>query len=79
MSPSETLAKVVDFEAVKLLERAKGKESLSAEDLACLEILSRCAKALRSPAGGDEKDDEKDPTAGMTREELQALAEGAKP
>jgi hypothetical protein len=80
MSPSETLAQIVDIEAGKLLKRAQaGPESLCAEDLESLEVLSRCAKALRSPAGGEEKPDGDDPTKGMTKEQLLAVAEAGKP
>ncbi len=47
MSAHNTLSRVVDLEAIKLLKRAEGAGSLSDEDLSALEVLSRCAKALK--------------------------------
>jgi len=52
----EVLAKIVTREAGKLLKMSEGQEAaLSTESLESLEILARCAKALKldAPPAGD--------------------------
>lgn len=63
MSAQDTLTKVIELEAGKLLARAQGPSSLSEDDLASLEALARSVRALRGAApakGAGEGDDSGD-------------------
>lgn len=44
---NSTLAQIVELEADKLLTAAKAKDPLSGEQIESLEMLCKCARALR--------------------------------